>query len=150
MPLASRSVAVAWDVPIAVMLFGVSVTATVATGATLTVIDEVAVLPSLLAVIVAGPALTAVTSPFASTVAMPGALDDHVTVRPVNVLPFASFVTAANCCVGVMPSTSDAEEGLTVTVATGAFVTVKIALPVLPSLDATMFAVPGVTAAITP
>jgi len=45
------------------------VTVTVLTGASVTVIDDVPVLVSLVAVIVALPAATDVTSPVASTVA---------------------------------------------------------------------------------
>jgi hypothetical protein len=73
------------------------VTATVATGASVTVIEDVPILVSLVAVIVVLPGRTAVTNPFASTVAAASSLELHVTGRPVSVLPFASFVTAVSC-----------------------------------------------------
>ena len=66
-------------------------TVTAATGTTL--VDTVAVplFPSLVAVIVAAPAATAVTRPLPDTVATAGALLAQVTTRPVRGLPFASF-----------------------------------------------------------
>jgi hypothetical protein len=70
---------------------------TVATGASVTVIKDVPVLVSLVAVIVVPPAPTAVTRPFASTVAAAGLLELHVIRRPVSVFPLASLVTAVSC-----------------------------------------------------
>jgi hypothetical protein len=70
---------------------------TVVTGASVTVIDDVPVLVSLVAVIVALPAPVAVTRPFPSTVATAWLLEIQVTTRPVSALPFASFVTALSC-----------------------------------------------------
>jgi hypothetical protein len=71
---------------------------TVATGASVTVMEEVPVFPSLVAVIVTGPpAATAVTRPLPSTVATAALLVLHVTVRPVSTLPAASLVTAVSC-----------------------------------------------------
>ena len=84
---------------------------TEATGASETVIDEVPLFPSLLAVMVVVPAATAVTRPLASTVAAALLLELHVTTRPVSTFPFASFATAASCCVGVMPRTRVADAG---------------------------------------
>lgn len=49
---------------------------------------------SLVAVIVAEPATTAVTSPDPETVATEVLLETHDIARPVNTLPFASRVTA--------------------------------------------------------
>lgn len=69
----------------------VGATATDATGMAgggVTVIAEFAVFPSLVAVIVAVPCATDVTTPFASTVATDGALEAHVTGRPISALPF--------------------------------------------------------------
>ena len=97
LPLASFNVAVAWEVPIAVMLAGDSETLTVATGAALTVMLDVPVFPSLVAVIVAEPALIAVTTPLASTEAIPAALEDQITTRPVRRFPFESFTAADSC-----------------------------------------------------
>src|SRR5205823_8644564 len=106
--------------------------------------------PSLVAVIVALPAPTAVTSPLALTVAALGLPELQVTVRPERTLLFASLSTAVSCCVGVIPSTRFALAGVTVTVATGAGVTVIVALPVFPSLVAITLAVPAETAVTSP
>jgi hypothetical protein len=71
---------------------------TVATGAGVTVMEEVPVLVSLVAVIVTGPpAATAVTRPLPSTVATAVLFDVQVTVRPVSTLSPASLVTAVSC-----------------------------------------------------
>ena len=56
-------------------------------------------------------------------------------------MPFASFTTAVK--VVVDPDTTVAGEGDRVTVATGAGLTVTVAVPDLPSLVAVMVAVPG-------
>jgi hypothetical protein len=66
------------------------VTLTVLTGASVTVIDDVPVFVSLVAVIVVTPAPTAVTRPFASTVAAVGLLELQVMTRPVKRLFAAS------------------------------------------------------------
>src|SRR3954470_21227102 len=84
---------------------------------TVTVRVLVADLPSLVAVIVAGPAATPVTRPVAFTVATAVLELDQVTMRPVSGLPAASFVAAASCWVA--PLTTVAVAGVTVTVATG-------------------------------
>jgi hypothetical protein len=126
-------------------------TVTVATGATVTVIEDAPLCPSLVAVIVTGPpAATAVTRPVVLTVARALLLDVQVTTRPVRTLPFESFVTALNCRVGVMPSTRVAVAGLTVTVATEAGLTVSVALPVLVSLVAMIWTEPGATLVTSP
>src|SRR6476469_5114629 len=149
--LASKVFAVACDVPTAVIELADNATVTVATGAAETVIDDVPLFPSLVAVMVAEPAPTAVTRPlFASTDATLGLSELHVIVRPVNVLPFASLTSADICCVGDTPSTMAAVAGVTATVATGAAVTASVAPPLLPSLVAVMVAVPTPTAVATP
>jgi len=51
--------------------------------------------PSIVALIVAVPAATAVTTPPADTDAIPVLLDVHVTVRPVSVPPVESLAVAA-------------------------------------------------------
>jgi len=122
---------------------------TVLTGASATVIEEVLVFVSLVAVIVVAPAPAAVTRPFASTVAAAVLLDAHVTSRPASTPPFASFVTAVNCCVAVTPRTRLAEAGVTVTVLTGASVTVIEDVPVFVSLVAVMVAGPPAATAVT-
>jgi len=98
--LASSSVATSCCVAPTIMLAEMGLTVTVATGGGgtgSTVIELVPVFPSLVAVIVIGPpTLTAVTKPFASTVAA-ALFDDQVMVRPVSTLPPASLVTAESC-----------------------------------------------------
>src|SRR6478672_3434124 len=149
--LASKVFAVACDVPTAVIELADNATVTVATGAAETVIDDVPLFPSLVAVMVAEPAPTAVTRPlFASTVAAAVLFELHWTDRPVSNVPFPSFVTAVSCTVGVTTITRFADPGVTSTVATGAGVTVICAPPVLPSLAAMMFDVPAPTAVTSP
>ena len=127
------------------------VTVTVAVAAATTVTVAVPVCPSLVAVIVVLPAVVpAVTTPVLDTVATAVLLDVQVTVRPVSVVPFASFVVAVNCTVAVWPAVSVAVDGETVTVATGGGLTVIAAVPVLPSLVAVIVAVPWATAVTTP
>ncbi len=55
--------------------------------------------PSLVAVIVAEPAPTAVTRPLPLTVATDVLLLDHAIARPVSGLPFASLAVAVSCTV---------------------------------------------------
>jgi hypothetical protein len=112
-----------------------------------TVIAAVPVFPSLDAVIVALPAATAVTTPADDTVATAAFDVLHVTVRPVSTAPAASLVTAVNAC--VPPTDTVAALGVTSTVATGTG-TVIAAVPVFPSLDAVIVALPAVTAVTTP
>jgi hypothetical protein len=150
LPFASRVVAVSCCVPPTIIgVAGVEIV-TEATGAGDTLTEEVPTFPSLVAVIVVVPAPIAVTRPFPSTAAAAVLLELHVTVRPVSMLPFASLVSAVSCCVGVIPTTRLTVAGVTVTVATGAAVTVRGALPVFPSLIATMFVEPALTAVTSP
>jgi hypothetical protein len=135
-------------VPTAVIEFGVSVTVTEATGTGVTVIEEDPVFPSLVAFIVAEPTACAVTSPFASTDAIVGSVDNQDTPRPVSVAPLASFVVAVSCC--VEPMVTLAEGGFTDTVATGTGATVSVAWPTLVSLVAMMCAVPAATDVTNP
>ena len=121
---------------------------TVATGINDTVIAAVALFPSLVAVIVALPAATAVTTPFASTVATPGVLDDHAIVRPVSTLPLASLRTTA--MVVALPTTRLALVGVRVTVATGASATVTGVVVLCPSLVVVIVVLPAPTAVTTP
>src|SRR5881397_1854530 len=131
-PLASFGVAASCTVPPTATLADAGVTVTDATTA-FTVMAADPVLPSLVAVTVAGPALTPVTRPVVDTVATVGVPEVHVTTRPVSTFPAASFVVAASCTVLLTATLADA--GVTVTDATGA-VTVMAADPVLPSLVA--------------
>src|SRR5258707_15364196 len=62
-----------------------------------TVSPAVPLCPSLVAVIVAAPAATLVTSPLPFTVATAGAVLAHVTTRPESAFPVASFGVAVDC-----------------------------------------------------
>src|SRR6184192_2207479 len=124
------------------------VTSTVATGTFVTLIDEVPLFASLVAVIVADPGVTPETSPLLLTAATAVLELDHVTVRPESGAPLASFGVAVSCT--VWPACTDAEGGVTSTLATGTFVTVTDEVPLVPSLVAVIVAVPGVTPETSP
>src|SRR5207237_2598245 len=119
-----------------------------ATGTGVTVIDEVPLFPSLVAVIVAEPGVTPDTSPLLLTVATVVVELDHVTVRPESGFPPASFGVAVSCT--VWPDCTEAEGGVTSTVATGTFVTVTDEVPLLPSLVAVIVAEPEIGRASGP
>src|SRR5207245_2674423 len=70
---------------------------TVATGTSDTVTATVALLPSLVAVIVAAPTPAAVTRPAPSTVATPDASLPQLTPRADNGFPAASRGVAVSC-----------------------------------------------------
>src|SRR5213080_2092251 len=151
LPFASLRVAVSWTVWLVGTEAGAGVTVTEATGAgagAVTVMAEVPLLPSLVAVIVAEPAVTPVTSPLPPTVATALLLLAQVTVRPLSGFPFASFGVAASCT--VWPACTDAVAGLTVTDATGTVLTVIVAVPPCPSLVAVIVAEPAVTPVTSP
>jgi hypothetical protein len=152
-PVPSFGVAV--SVCVAPVTIGVvraeSVTDATGTGLTVIVGVGLELTDSLAAVIVAVPTPTAVTvagEPFALTVSTAVLLETQVTVRPVSTTVLASLVVAVSCW--VPPTVIGVAGDETVTVATGAGVTVRVALPVLPSLVAMMLAVPTVTAVTTP
>src|SRR2546426_4471039 len=86
-----------------------------ATGTFETVIVAIPPFPSLVAVIVAVPAVTPVTSPAADTVATDVALVAHVTTRPDSGLPAESVGVAASC--SVRPTARLAVAGLAGTAA---------------------------------
>src|SRR5436190_23009728 len=117
LPLASFGVAVSWTVCRAGTLAVAGLTVTEATGTGTTVMADVPLCPSLVAVIVAGPATFPVTSPLPLTVATAVLELDQVTVRPVSTLPFASLSVAVSWT--VFPSFTFAVAGVTVTDATG-------------------------------
>ena len=71
-----------------------------------------------------------------------------MTVRPVRVLPLASFKTAVSCT--VCATATLAEAGLTVTVATGTLVTEMADVPLFPSLVAVIVAEPTATPVTKP
>src|SRR2546427_5728475 len=125
------------------MLAVVGLTVTEATGTLVTVMAAVPLCPSLVAAIVAEPAATPVTNPLAETVATAALLVPHVTTRPLRAVPFASFGVAVNWV--VVPTVTPAAAGLTVTEATGTFVTVAAAVPLRPSLVAVIVAEPAAT-----
>ena len=81
------------------------------------VIADVPRFPSLVAVIVANPAVRPVTRPLPLTVAMPASLLVQVTTRPLNALPAGSCGVAVSCTVS--PMCTLAEAGITATAVTG-------------------------------
>src|SRR5437773_648632 len=123
-------------------------TVTDAAATVVTVIVEVPLCPSLVAVIVAEPAVTPVTSPLPLTVATAVLLLAQLTARPDNGLPFASLGVAASCT--VWPTCTDADAGLTATDATGTLVTKIAAVPLFPSLVAVSVAAPTATPVACP
>src|SRR6266550_1627267 len=94
-----------------------------------TVMAAVPLCPSLVAVIVAGPAAKAVTRPLLLTVATEVLELVQVTVRPVRMLPLASRSVAVSW--SVCPAGTLAVAGLTVTEATGALATETAAVCVM-------------------
>src|SRR5439155_9203271 len=119
-----------------------------APGAVVPVTAAVPLCPSFVAVIVAAPPVTPVTSPPALTVATAVLLLPQLTVRPDNGLPLASFEVAVSCT--VWPTGTDAVLGLTVTDATGTVLTVTVAVPLCPSLVAVIVTAPAVTPVTNP
>jgi hypothetical protein len=112
------------------------------------VIDATALFPSLVTVICAVPADTPATRPLGDTVATAALLEPQFSALPVSKLLFASWVSAESW--SVSPSTTLPVEGLTVTDATGTGVTVRVALPVSPSLVAVIVDVPGAAEVTSP
>src|SRR5216117_2751971 len=131
LPFASLRVAVSCTVWPAGSDAEAGVTATAATGTCTTVMADVPLTVSDVAVIVAAPATFPVTSPFELTVAAAVLLDAQVTVRPVSVLPLASLRVAVSCT--VWPSFTLADAGATATEATATCTTVMAAVPLCPS-----------------
>src|SRR2546422_379992 len=113
-----------------------------------TVIDDVPVFASLVAVIVAAPGVTAVTRPLLLTVATEVLLLDQLTVRPESAAPFPSFGVALSWT--VRPVWTVAVAGAMSTDATGMLVTVIDEVPLAPSLVAVIVVEPGVTADTKP
>src|SRR6266699_2098978 len=122
-----------------------SVTGGAAAG---TVIAELPLFPSLVAVIFAEPVATPVTSPLPFTVATPGASVDHVIALPESGLPLASSGVAVSCW--VVPMNTEADAGLTLTDATGTGFTTIAALALFPSLVAVILAEPTPAAVTSP
>ena len=147
-PPASLATAVSCALVPSRRVSGEGVTVTVATAPTITVMDAVALLPSLVAVMDAVPRFTPVTTPVGDTVATPVVPELHVIVRPVSTLPFASLNVAERVVVAPTPTLADV--GATVTVETGSGTTVTVAVPLFPSLVAVIVAVPADTPVTTP
>ena len=112
----------------------------------MTVISAVPLFPSVVAVMVAGPAATPVTRPELETVAIAVFELDHATERPVSVPPLASLRVTESWA--VLEVSIVAAVGATLTVATGSVLTVTVADPLLPSLVAEMLADPTATPVI--
>src|SRR2546421_3890536 len=149
LPLASRRVALSCTVCPAGTLADAGLTVPDATGTPLTVMLAVPLWPSLVAVRLAPPAATPVTSPLLLTVAIVLSLDDQLIARPVKGLPLASRGVAVSCT--VCPIATVPELGVTVTAATGATVTVTLAVPLCPSLVAVIVTgPPGPTPVTSP
>ena len=147
-PPASRGVAVPVAVPPTGMLDGDSDTLTVATGTSVTVRDAVPDRPSLVAVITVLPGAAAVTTPAPDTLATAGFELLHATVRPVSGLLLMS--RSAADALRVAPTKAVDAPRETVTVFTGANVTVTVAVPLTPAADAVMVALPGPVPVTTP
>jgi hypothetical protein len=116
-PFPSLVVAVAWVVEPATTVEAASDTVTLTTGGRLTVTIADPLCPSLLAMMLAVPAATAVTTPAGDTVAMPVLSDDHAIARPVRTVPLASLGVAV--AVVVWPMTTGVCPSVTERVATG-------------------------------
>ena len=116
----------------------------------LTVIAAVPLFVSDVAVMVAEPDVTPLTRPLELTVATDVLLLVQLIVRPASVLPFASLGVAVSWT--VCPAVTEADAGLTVTVATGRMtaLTVRAAEPLCPSLVAVIVADPAVTPVASP
>jgi len=152
-PLLSFGTAVACVVWLIESVVTGAVTATDAggsTGAAVTLSASVPLLPSLVAVMTADPAPTAVTCPDGDAVAIDVLELDQAIVRPVSVLPDASFRVTAIAC--DCPATIEAEGALSDTLATGCVepVTTRVAELDTPSLVALMLTEPAAIADTTP
>jgi hypothetical protein len=128
------------------MFVGDSVT--LATGMAATVIVDDPLFSSLVAVMVAVPGATPVTTPDDDTVAIVELLVVHATGRLVTTVPLRSFTVTLSGTVCVAMTL--AVGGVTVTVPTGTGITVTVIVPLLPSLVAVMVDEPSATPDTTP
>src|SRR5437773_7652808 len=110
-------------------------------GGAVTVMAAVPPWPSLVAVTVAEPAVTPVTTPFPSTAATVVALLAHVTVRPLSGVPLESLGVAVSGTVA--PTRTAPEAGDTLTDATGARGSAMVAVAVGPALAVAFESVPA-------
>src|SRR5439155_842937 len=113
-----------------------------------TVMADVPLTPSLVAVMVAEPTAAPVTRPLALTVATPVLLLCQVTARPDRAVPLASLGVAVSCTVD--PACTEAAVGATLTEATGTCTTVIAAEPLWLSLVAVIVAVPATLPVTSP
>ena len=148
LPMASCSTAVACDAPPTETAAGESNTATVATGAGVTVALAAPDFPSLVAVMVTEPADTPVTRPEDETVATEGAELDQLTRRSESTAPVESFVVAVACV--VPPTCMELAASETATDATGTALTTTVAFAATLSTVAVTFALPMPTARMSP
>jgi hypothetical protein len=138
--------ALSWSATPGLTLAVPGVTTTVLTGiVTVTVVEPL--FPSLVAVIVAVPAATAVARPVPETVATDGVPLLQAIVRPVSGFPPTSLVAAVSW--NAPPGLTLTVPGVTTTVLTG-IVTVTVVEPLFPSLVAVINADPGATAVNNP
>ena len=153
LPRLSFGTAVAWVVCLIESVVVGAVTTTDAggsTGAGVTLSASVPLLPSLVAVMTADPEATAVTWPDAETVATDVLELDQAIVRPVSVLPDASFKVTVNAC--DCPATIEVDVALRETLATRCVEPVMTRAAELdtPSLVAVMLTDPAAKAETTP
>jgi hypothetical protein len=103
--------------------------------------------PLLVAMMLASPRPTPVTTPAGDTLATPVLLDDHVTAGSVTVFPDASLRVVDAWILNPMESPGCGS----VTITSETFArTVTVALPLFPSLVAVMVALPTLTAVTMP
>lgn len=101
-------------------LAGLNVTVETGAGTAWTATRAVPLTPPVDAVMVALPALCAVTKPLLETVATPVLSLVQLMIEPVSTLPPASFTVASSC--DVAPCVNETDEGETDTLAAGACV----------------------------
>ena len=131
-----------------VTVAGASVTFATGTTRVVTVTSVEAESPSLVAVIVAVPAASPVTSPSGDTETLAESELVQSTSRSVSTWPFASSTVAASC--RERPMSSVAVTGVTATDATGRGTTVKLAVPRIPLTVAITLAKPAAAPVTTP
>lgn len=147
-PFTSRTVALIWTLVPITIDGPCGCTATEPTATFETMRSAVPLLPSLVAVTVALPWVTAVTIPWAETVATAELELDHTTVRPFSAFPAESASVAVSCV--VCPTVMESGLGVTDTVDTAACDTVIVDTPLFPSDVAVIVAEPGPVAETSP
>jgi hypothetical protein len=148
-PIASLATALNCCVaPIAASVCASGLTSTVATT-WLTTSDAEPDTPAVVAVIVAVPLSTAVTSPIvAFTVATLVADELHTNVCPAMAWPFASLAAALHWA--VWPSATSVSAAEATSTLTTTWLTVRAAAPETPAIVAVIVAVPRPTAVTNP